>query len=211
MLTARGVGYVLPDGRTLFDGVDVHVEAGQAVAICGPSGVGKSTLLAILGRLLPPHAGTVTIEHGDGEPIAWVLQTLNHLGARTALDNATMNHLVDGGPRREARRRARDVLDSVGLGDHATTRARKLSGGELQRLTVARALSSRRPIILADEPTNQLDASNARTVMRLLAATAVEEGRAVVIVTHDVDALPDACQRMNLTSAGLAAVTGSPA
>ncbi len=203
MLTAVGVSYRLPTGRQLFDGVDLELSPGCALAIEGPSGTGKSTLLALLGGVLKPTVGTVTIEGDHPAPFAWVLQTLNSLGARTVLANAALLARLDGTSTRDANARADEMLNLVGIGDLANARARHLSGGELQRLAVARALTSNRPIVLADEPTNQLDRHNARRVMRALIDSAHEHQRCVLIVTHDGDALPDRTTKLRLTEAGL--------
>lgn len=209
MLTLNDLEYVLPDGRRLFGGVQLTVLPGEAVAIEGPSGIGKSTLLAIIGGLLRPSSGTVTISAPwRSERFAWVLQGLNSLGARSALDNAALYDLVDGAKRSAARRVAAEQLIGLGLGGHANTRARRLSGGEIQRVAVARALSCRRPLILADEPTNQLDRKNAQHVMSAI-FDVVRQGRAVVAVTHDRDALPERCRILRLSESGLHDVSKS--
>lgn len=204
MLTASEVGFRFAGGRRLFAGVSLVLEPGEAVAIEGPSGTGKSTLLALLGGLLDPTDGEVRIESAHRAPFGWVLQSLNSLGARSVLANAELNNVIDGIDRSTARGRAREALDAVGLGDRLRSRARQLSGGELQRLAVARVLASTRPIVLADEPTNQLDRANATAVMGALFATAEADQRIVVVVTHDHDALPDACRVLRLTEDGLA-------
>jgi ABC-type lipoprotein export system ATPase subunit len=203
MLTASDVGYRFAGGRRLFAGVSLSLERGDAVAIEGPSGTGKTTLLALLGGLLEPSEGEVRVEGAHRAPFGWVLQTLNSLSARSVLANAELNNVIDGVDRSTARDRARRALDAIGLGDRLETRARQLSGGELQRLAVARVLASTRPIVLADEPTNQLDRANAELVMAALFATAVADRRVVVVVTHDHDALPDACRVLRLTEHGL--------
>lgn len=203
MLTATDVGYRFPGGRQLFAGVSLSLDAGQAVAIEAPSGTGKSTLLALLGGLLNPTQGTIHVNASHRAPFGWVLQSLNSLTARTVLANAELNNVIDGVDRRAARSRAHDALAAVGLGDRVRSRARQLSGGELQRLAVARVLASTRPILLADEPTNQLDRANAATVMRALFETAAVDRRIVVVVTHDHDALPETIRVLRLTEGGL--------
>lgn len=209
MLTLTDVGYVLPGGRRLFGGVELTVAGGEAVAIEGPSGTGKSTLLALIGGWLQPTSGTIRVERvGRSHQVAWVLQSLNALGARSALDNAALFGLVDGVPRSVARLGARRQLIDLGLRDQIDTRVRRLSGGECQRVAVARALSSSRPLLLADEPTNQLDRGNARRVMAALVA-GTSQGRAVVIVTHDHDALPDRCRVLRLDEHGLHDAAGA--
>lgn len=203
MLSATGVGCRLPDGRQLFRHVDLSVQVGETVAIEGPSGTGKTTLLSILGGLEAPTSGTV-VATVPSSGFAWVLQTLNALAARTVLDNARLQTVIDGERRAESELRAHSVLEQLGIGHLAAARARSLSGGELQRLGVARALVSRRPIVLADEPTNQLDAANARRVMRALVDAAHSEAsKAVVIVTHDRSSLPAGVRVCHLDADGL--------
>jgi ABC-type lipoprotein export system ATPase subunit len=205
MLTATDLAYRLPTGRELFEHVSMTARAGEAVAIQAPSGTGKSTLLALLGGLLQPSAGEVTVGAANRCPFAWVLQTLNALGARSVLANVALLSVLDGSTRSAARRRAADAMSAVGIDQLAESKGRQLSGGELQRLAVARALSCDRPIILADEPTNQLDRANARVVMNALYRAAFENGRCVVIVTHDYDALPPAMPVLDLSERGLRA------
>ena len=203
MLTARGLSFRLPTGdRVLFRDVSFKVEAGEAVAIEGPSGIGKTTLLALLAGLVRPTSGTVTLESVSIPPFAWVLQTLNSLPARSVLANACLYGLVDDLPQSVVRRRATDLLVELGMGDLLTVPARQLSGGEQQRMAVARALASNRPIVLADEPTNQLDRANAKQVMQTLFAARYDQ-RSVLVVTHDHDALPPGTRVLRLTEQGL--------
>lgn len=147
MLTARGLSFRLPsEDRVLFRDVSFDVNAGEAVAIEGPSGIGKTTLLALLGGLLRPTSGTVTLESISTSPFAWVLQTLNSLPARSVLANACLYGLVDDLPTSVIRRRATELLIELGMGDMLAVPARQLSGGEQQRMAVARALASSRRI-----------------------------------------------------------------
>lgn len=203
MLTARGLSYRLPSGdRVLFQDVSLRVDLGDGVAIEGPSGVGKTTLLAILAGLLQPTRGTVTLDRSCHLPFAWVLQTLNNLPARSVLANACLYGLVDPHAASFVRGRATELLQELGMGHMLAIPARELSGGELQRMAVARALASNRPVVLADEPTNQLDRANARQVMGTLFASRNHQ-RAVVVVTHDHDALPSGVRVLRLTEHGL--------
>jgi ABC-type lipoprotein export system ATPase subunit len=179
------------------------MRSGEAVAIQGPSGVGKSTLLGLIGGLLEPAEGSVEIPGAGQRRFAWVLQTLNSLSARTVLSNATLLARLDGESQSTSSARALGVLDALGLGEVVAQRARHLSGGELQRMAVARAIASSRPIILADEPTNQLDQASALITMRLLVSEAEESQRCVLIVTHDRDSLPANCRVFKLTENGL--------
>lgn len=202
MLSAVDLGYVLPDSRTLFAGVEFSLSPGEALVVEGPSGTGKSTMLAILAGLLAPTSGTVRHTAAPGAPFALVLQGLNTLTARSVLDNAALLASLDGMGSQHVRKRSLATLDALGLTRTAPLRAGRLSGGELQRLAVARALTSTRPIVLADEPTSQLDRVNASAVMANLIAAA-GEGRVVLIVTHDHDALPAGVPVRRLTAAGL--------
>jgi len=197
MLSADGLRFSYESGRPLFADLSFQVLEGQSCAIFGPSGVGKSTLLAVVGGLLAPDAGSVTF---DGRPLgadravaigAWVTQHLHLFPARTVLDNAIAQGLIDGDSPTSLRRRAGPVLESLGIHDRACDRARVLSGGERQRLVVARALISRRRLLLVDEPTSQLDRKLARDAIACL-MSAVHSDRLALIVTHD-DELADAC------------------
>jgi ABC-type lipoprotein export system ATPase subunit len=178
----------------------------DVVALMGPSGSGKTTLLSILGLLTAPAAGTVAL---DGRPVprrgaalarvrastfAWIFQTVNVLGRRTALDNAALGLLARGEERARAERRAAAALAAVGLADHATRPVQALSGGELQRVCIARAIASAPRFILADEPTAQLDRRSADTVIEALVANR-PRGTAVVIATHDPE-VASRCSRV---------------
>lgn len=199
MLRALGVGHRYGD-RRLFSSVDLVMGAGDVVFVVGPSGTGKSTLLLVLGGLLAPTDGTViTVEPRE---VAWVLQDLDGLQRRSVIDNAQLYSRIDGGPRRSAHAAATKALGGVGLADLATARASTLSGGENQRLCVARALASRRPVLLADEPTSQLDRTNACVVMNALHKHAARD-RCVVVVTHDIDAIPAGARVVELRVNGL--------
>lgn len=180
--------------RAVLDGADFEAGTGQTVAILGPSGSGKSTLLSVLGGLVRPSIGSVhVVDEASHDPRAprdvtsWVLQTTNMLPERTALDNVAVAAQIAGVPRQEAVEQATDLLTSVGLRDLRRVPTRLLSGGEVQRVAVARALASRRPFILADEPTGQLDHSSTEVVLDALFTAVTAHGRqcGLVIVTHD--------------------------
>lgn len=165
------------------------------VAIAGPSGSGKTTLLALLGGLLPVQSGDVRLVDGAGTPhrtrdtVAWVLQTGNVLADRNVVDNVCLGGFQGGLDRRRAFGEARRWLALVGLGERAGAQVRVLSGGEVQRVVIARALASGRPLLLADEPTGQLDAATTESVLAVLLDRA--HGRSVAVVTHD----PQVAQR----------------
>ena len=189
-VVARDVRFTYGGGREpVLRGVSFTVPAGRSAAIVGPSGFGKTTLLSLLGGLLPLHQGQVVAIDADGveqslAPAAsWVLQTVSLLPARTAADNVCIGAYSGASDRHEARRRATVALAAVGLAEHAETPARLLSGGEAQRVAIARALASHRPVVLADEPTGQLDAATSATVLDALIGA--HGARTVIVVTHD--------------------------
>lgn len=184
------VSFVFGD-RVVLDDFSTVLHPGQVGALVGPSGSGKSTLLNAVGGLVTPRAGSVTLRRVDDgtvtgpspELVAWVPQGANCLGARSALDNVMLGPLSGGQPLPVARRTAYDALGRVGLADRASSPARTLSGGELQRVSFARALASSKPIILADEPTSSLDAASTEVVAALLHSLSVDA--TVVVATHD--------------------------
>lgn len=190
-LIARDITYTYPrGGHQVLAGASFDIAAGTSAAIVGPSGSGKTTLLSLMGHLLPMQSGSIAavdmkeFEHSLSDTASWVLQTVSLLPDRTALDNVAVGAYSDGVSRVEARKRARESLVSVGLAGHEGDAARILSGGEAQRVAIARALASHRPIILADEPTGQLDARTSSTVLEAMIGAHGE--RTVVIVTHDL-------------------------
>ncbi len=175
--------------------IDMEVPPGQIMAIVGPSGSGKTTLLAILGLLLEPWSGRLAL---DGEAVrgrdvarlrsehyGWIFQTANTLPRRTVLDNAALGLLARGWEVEAAQRRAREALDVVGLASMADREAGTLSGGENQRLCIARALAPEPRFVLADEPTGQLDRRTSDEVVAALLRARTER-TSVVIVTHDL-------------------------
>ncbi len=170
----------------------------------GPSGSGKTTFLAILGGLLRPRSGRVFLERDGNElPVAehvsWVLQTVNVLADRSVLDNVAVGALADGLDRATAAARARTALAAVGLAGTDERPVRTLSGGEAQRVVIARAAVSDRPVLLADEPTGQLDQQTSAHVIDVLLTSAV--GKITVVVTHD-PAVAARCTRTVTLGAG---------
>jgi lipoprotein-releasing system ATP-binding protein len=177
--------------------IDLHLERGEAVAVMGPSGSGKSTLLHILGTLDTPTHGTVHLEGQDPfvlpEPeladfrnrrIGFVFQDHHLLPQCSVLENVLIPTLVSSGGPNEALGLARQLLKRVGLGDRLDHRPAELSGGERQRVAVARALIQRPVLLLADEPTGNLDRQTARSIGRLLLELHREEQTILVVVTH---------------------------
>ena len=187
-----------PEIVRVLRGVSVVVGAGEVVALVGASGVGKSTLLHLLGTLDRPTAGRVLWRSEDlfrrGDPglvrfrreeVGFVFQFYNLLGEMTALDNAMLPALLNRRPLREARARAAEALAEVGLADRLHHRPGELSGGEQQRVAVARALVNRPQLILADEPTGNLDPKTSEVVFDLFLRLAAERRLAFVLATHN--------------------------
>lgn len=187
-----------PTTVVAVDHVDLECRRGEVALIMGPSGSGKTTLLAMIGGLLRPTAGRILIAGTDITAlprrrlpavrrgrVGFVFQSFNLLEQLTALENVEIALDIAGVPRAGSRARARELLEEAGLGARLDFRARDLSGGERQRVAIARALANRPGLVLADEPTANLDSGQGRTVMRLLRDMASREGGTVLIVSHD--------------------------
>ena len=208
MIRLRGVSKtVLSGGQplTILHPLDLDVPAGQCLAVVGPSGSGKSTLLGLIAGLDAPSSGTVTVAGVDittldedalarlrGEKIGFVFQFFHLVPSLTALENIQVPMEIAG--RRDAAPRARALLDEVGLHDRGHHYPAQLSGGEQQRIAIARALANDPPLILADEPTGNLDSSSGRHILDLLEQMRRSRGVTLVLVTHDptVAAIADA-------------------
>lgn len=176
--------------RTVLQNISIEINVGDRVALVGPSGSGKTTLLSVLGGLLRPHTGAAWVAYPDDDrhltpasAVAWVLQTTNGLGRRSVFDNVLLGTLTTAEPDDVRRARSIASLAAVGLSTSGHRQTRSLSGGELQRVSIARALAAARPFILADEPTGQLDRASTETVLD--AMFNVDLLRAVVVATHD--------------------------
>jgi putative ABC transport system ATP-binding protein len=197
----RGVRRSFTAGGTptpVLRGIDLDVPAGRLTMVSGPSGCGKTTLLCLLAALLEPDAGEIEVL---GQPLGaldararalfrrahlgFVFQQYQLLPALTAAENAAVPLLVAGIARREAVARADAVLTSLGMGSRLRALPRELSGGQAQRVALARAVVHGPRLLLCDEPTAALDATAGHAVMELLRAAAGQDGRAVVVVTHD--------------------------
>jgi putative ABC transport system ATP-binding protein len=201
VLEAQGVTKTYHDGGHVVPalrGVWLSVARGEIVAVEGPSGSGKTTLLCILGCLLTPTGGKVLIDGWEVDArrperlravrqrsIGFVFQQFNLFGSLTALENVQYGLNLKGWRGLKARREAERVLEAVDLGDRADFLPRDLSGGQRQRVAVARALAGPASVILADEPTGNLDTASGDRVLGLFRDLARSESRTLVIVTHD--------------------------
>lgn len=201
-LAVDSVSLVLGDGDqqvTALNKVSLTVEAGALCAVMGPSGAGKSSLLAVCGGLLPPTSGRIAIEGRDltalgehdrarlrRERIGFIFQQSNLVAALTATDQLLlMAHINGRKPDGAHRERAARLLDEVGLAHRASHRPDQMSGGERQRVGIARALMTEPSLLLVDEPTSMLDHSRGGEVVELLARQTREHGVATLMVTHD--------------------------
>lgn len=199
MIELRGVCKTVPSGAgslTILHPLDLTIDAGRVVAITGPSGSGKSTLLGLLAGLDAPSSGSVILDGVDitaldedslarlrGTRIGFVFQFFHLLPSLTALENVLVPMEIAGVP--QAAARAKSLLDEVGLQDRGHHYPSQLSGGEQQRVAIARALANNPPILLADEPTGNLDSATGHSVIELLLAVNRTRQTTLVLVTHD--------------------------
>jgi putative ABC transport system ATP-binding protein len=183
------------------DGVSLTVQAGELVALHGPSGSGKTTLLKLAATLLQPQAGTIRFNGTDLasfseddasdyllRDVGFVYQSLHLMPRVSALENASLKLLLGGVGRRAAHAEALQWLERVGLSNRVQRTPEQLSGGERQRVAIARAIAGNPQLILADEPTGNLDSARSREIVALLIEIAHEQGAAVLLVTHDTEA-----------------------
>jgi len=201
VLEARDITKTFREGAEtvpVLNGVSLELHPGEVVALEGPSGSGKTTLLSIVGCILTPTNGSLTVNGNHVDPkrperlpevrkksIGFVFQQFNLFPALTAAENVEYALNVKGIRGREAQKEADRVLDAVGLGDRKNFLPRDMSGGQKQRVAVARALAGRPPILLADEPTANLDSHVGMQVLEMFKDLAKKEDRALLIVTHD--------------------------
>jgi lipoprotein-releasing system ATP-binding protein len=196
LLRLEGVSHGFPGTGPLFEPVTRQVRPGEVLGLCGPSGCGKSTLLSILAGWVTPSTGRV-VATGVAR-IGWVFQNPHGVPGRTAIDHVTLPFLARGLSRAEAEDRALAVLSLFDLVPLAGRPFRALSGGEAQRLMLARAVAAQPDLLLVDEPTAQLDTRTARTVNRTLTNLA-QSGSIVVIATHDPETRAACTQVVDLS------------
>lgn len=201
VVEAKNLTKIFGSGHTAVKAVDsisLQIEAGDIVLIMGPSGSGKTTLISMIGTLLKPTEGQILIDSEDTatmpdekladlrlRKLGFMFQSFNLLSALTAEQNVTVALRAAGAEKKQAKAKARELLEKLHLEKRLDNLPKNLSGGEKQRVAVARALANEPKLILADEPTANLDTKTGSEVMRLLCNTACAENRAVIIVSHD--------------------------
>ena len=203
----------------VLKGIEMEVQKGELVSLMGPSGCGKSTLLNIIGGLLEGDSGNISLDsfnYGTKSPsrvvdvrrkgVGWIFQDFHLVDRLNALDNVAFSLELSGVPSAEAEGRAKSALERVGLGDRMDFIPDQLSGGQQQRVAVARAISGSRPLILADEPTGNLDVKSGEEVIKLFQDLCANDGLSVLMVTHD-PLLASMADRMLLLKDGVTAAS----
>lgn len=203
----------------VLTGIDLEIQPGELVAMMGPSGCGKSTLLNIIGGLLEADSGSISLgefSYGTKPPsrvvnvrrrgIGWIFQDYHLIDRLSALDNVIFALELSGVPTPQAEEQAREALDRVGLADRMEFIPDQLSGGQRQRVAIARAIAGSRPLLLADEPTGNLDVKSGQEIIDLFKQLCKEDGTSVLMVTHD-PTLASMADRMLLLKDGITAAS----
>ena len=222
MLKVSGLRKGFGSGRRRLEvlkGIEMDVQKGELVSLMGPSGCGKSTLLNIIGGLLEADSGRISLDsfdYGTKSPsrvvdvrrkgVGWIFQDFHLVERLNALDNVAFSLELSGISSAEAEERAKSALERVGLGDRMDFIPDQLSGGQQQRVAVARAISGSRPLILADEPTGNLDVKSGEEVIKLFQDLCANDGLSVLMVTHD-PLLASMADRMLLLKDGVTAAS----
>ena len=208
MIKFQNITKVYPMGKrelTVLRGINLGIKQGELVAIMGPSGSGKSTMLNLMGCLDKPTSGSYYLESREvsrfsngelaqvrGQKIGFVFQTFNLLPRLSALANVELGMRYVGGSDRQ---KALEALERVGLADRVKHRPNELSGGEQQRVAIARALVKNPPLLLADEPTGNLDSTSGGEIISILTSLHAEQGITLIMITHDAN-IANHCQRI---------------
>ena len=203
----------------VLKGINLEMKPGELVAMMGPSGCGKSTLLNIIGGLLEADSGTISLDefsYGTKSPsrvvdvrrsgVGWIFQDFHLIDRLNALDNVVFALELSGIPTAQAEEQAREALDKVGLSDRMEFIPDQLSGGQRQRVAIARAIAGSRPLLLADEPTGNLDVKSGQEIIDLFKQLCEEDGMSVLMVTHD-PTLASMADRMLLLKDGVTAAS----
>ena len=203
----------------VLKGINLEIKPGELVAMMGPSGCGKSTLLNIIGGLLEADSGAISLDefsYGTKSPsrvvdvrrsgVGWIFQDFHLIDRLSALDNVVFALELSGVPTAQAEEQAWEALDKVGLSDRMEFIPDQLSGGQRQRVAIARAIAGSRPLLLADEPTGNLDVKSGQEIIDLFKQLCVEDGMSVLMVTHDPN-LASMADRMLLLKDGVTAAS----
>lgn len=225
VIQTRQIVKELPMGKTTVHalrGVDMQIFAGEMVSIVGPSGSGKSTLLGLIGGLDTPSSGQILIDGVDisrmnedqltairNEKIGFIFQFFNLIPTLSAVENVALPIQFADKPRFSPMKRARDLLKALGLGDRLHHRPSELSGGQQQRVAIARALANNPPLLLADEPTGNLDRESGVMVLEALDQIRRDSGTTVVIVTHDPGVAARADRTLTLVDGAIVQATAN--